>query len=146
MFSFLNVHIKCGWIFPMYPCHKLWEIAFKLWEIDEAEVILVSCIALILFLSHRMQAHFRTQWPKDLIGNRKAFIESYINRIKETEKKAYQTASSRSDYFHSITRRVTLSQRKLFEYIRTLERKQISFQIPVWLNFPNVPSPLPLGE
>ena len=88
-----------------------------------------------------MQGYLRYPWPEDAVGNKVAVIMF----IKKDEKEAYQTASSRSDYFHSITRTVTLFQRKLFrERTRIMEENPHGF--PDWLNIPNVPPPLPLGE
>ena len=87
-----------------------------------------------------MQGSFRSPWPKNAVGNKVAIIMY----IKKKEKNLYQIASSRSDYFHSITRAVTLFQRVLFrEKARIIEENPHGF--PVWLNFPNVPPPLPLG-
>ena len=87
-----------------------------------------------------MQGYFRSTWPKDAVGSKVAVIRY----IKKKEENAYQKANSRSDYFHLITRKVTLFQRKLFrERISLIEESQHGF--PVWLNFPNILPSLPLG-
>ena len=96
-------------------------------------------LALILFLSHRMQGYFRSPWPEDAVG-----MEAMIMYIKRKEKYLYQDASSRSDYFHLITRTVTFFQRTLFRE-RTSKENQHGYIFPEWINFPNVPPPLAPG-
>jgi hypothetical protein len=109
----------------------------------EGQGITVS-LALILFLSHRMQGYFRSPWPEDAVRNYKEAIINLIMHMKKKEKYLYQTASSRSDYFHSITRTVTSFQRTLCRE-RASKENQHGYIFPVWLNFPNVPPPLAPG-
>jgi hypothetical protein len=87
-----------------------------------------------------MQGYFWCPWPKNAWGSKIAVIKYF----KKKGKNAYQKATSRSDYFQLITRKVTLFQRKLFiERTSLIEQSQYGF--PLWLNFPNVCPPLPLG-
>jgi hypothetical protein len=76
-----------------------------------------------------------------------AIKEAIINLImvmKKKEKYLYQIASSRSDYFQSITRTVTFFQRTLFRE-RTSKENQHGYIFPVCINFPNVLPPLAPG-
>ena len=108
----------------------------------EGQGITVSlALALILFLSHRMQGYFLSPWPEDAVRNYKEAIINLIMYMKKKEKCLYQTAGSRSDYFHSITRTVTSFQRTLFRE-RASKENQSGYIFPVWLNFPNVLPPL----
>jgi len=89
-----------------------------------------------------MQGFYRTLWPKHFPRDQKIGI---IKWVKQKEKHSYLISTSRSDYFRSIANTVTVFQRKLFrERTRIIEDNQPHF--PVWMNFPNVPPPLPPGE
>jgi hypothetical protein len=89
-----------------------------------------------------MQGFYRSIWPKTFPREQKRGI---IKWIKQKEKHSYLVSTSRSEYFRSITSSVTVFQRKLFrERTRIIEENQPHF--PAWMNFPNVPPPLPLGE
>ena len=89
-----------------------------------------------------MQSFYKTPWPKDTPRQEKT---ETIKWVKEKEELSYLGSTSRSDYFRSIANTVTVFQRKLFrERIRIIEENQPHF--PVWMNFPNVPPPLPPGE
>ena len=89
-----------------------------------------------------MQGFYRTLWPKNFPRQLKITI---IEWVKQKEKQSYLVSTSRSDYFRSITNSVTVFQRKMFrERIRLIEKNQPLF--PKWMNYPNAPPPLPLGE
>ena len=89
-----------------------------------------------------MQGYFRSPWPEDAVGNK----EAMIMYMKRREKYLYKNASSRSDYFHLITRSVTFFQRALFrERTSIIEENRHGYVFPVFMNFPTVPPPLAPG-
>ena len=114
-----------------------------------SEILFQSCfykacqvLALIFVLFNRMQSFYKTPWPKDTPRQEKTGL---IEWVKQKENYSYHFSTSRSDYFRSITNSVTVFQRKLFrERTSIIEENKPHF--PVWMNFPNVPPPLPPGE
>ena len=89
-------------ILIFYPRHLISQFRYDA-DLNIEYLFLSFC------LSHRMQNFLRLDWPS--VQRRKQWL-LLIKWIKLKEKEIYQTATSRSRYFYSITRIVALTQRR----------------------------------